>query len=269
MALNKKFFFLILSISLIICQDTNKSKQTPGVEEPKEEKEKSKVEIKETIANTTKEKNDTQSQRQKRKREQSKIPYNMTIDEMDTMILCSAVVQQTIKDKQSEIENFKKELNVSFINPIYEKVGTDIFEKCTKNLDIKIVNMFMKNLTFHNNFKWIKEFDEISKIDFDKYKNKNYSDFSLTMEQQILMYKYRRVDDLFRQKRADERDNIDKENQKIKIGQLDMDSIPTSVKFLVFLAILVIFFGGVFYLLKTLEKKPKDKKKKEKKKKII
>ena len=113
MALNKKFFFLILSISLIICQDTNKSKQTPGVEEPKEEKEKSKVEIKETIANTTKEKNDTQSQRQKRKREQSKIPYNMTIDEMDTMMVCTIVVQEAVKKFKTDIESLQKKFNLS------------------------------------------------------------------------------------------------------------------------------------------------------------
>ena len=89
----------------------------------------------------------------------------------------------------------------------------------------------------------------------------------LNYEQQILMYKYQRVDELFRQKRADERDNVDKENQKLKIGKIDMESIPSSVKFMVFLVIIILLFGGVFYLLKTIEKKPKDKKKKEKKKK--
>ena len=52
-----------------------------------------------------------------------------------------------------------------------------------------------------------------------------------------------------------------------KIKEIDMDSIPSSIKFLIFLVILVLLFGGVFYFLKTLEKKPKDKKKKEKKKK--
>ena len=83
----------------------------------------------------------------------------------------------------------------------------------------------------------------------------------LNYEQQILMYKYQRVDELFRQKRADERDNVDKENQKLKIGKIDMESIPSSAKFMVFLVIIILLFGGVFYLLKTLEKKPKERKK--------
>ena len=47
-----------------------------------------------------------------------------------------------------------------------------------------------------------------------------------------------------------------------------MESIPSSIKLGVFLVILILFFGGIFYFLKTLDRKPKDKKKKEKKKKI-
>ena len=257
--MSKKIFLLLISICLIICQEANKT------EEPKETNNEN-VQVNLDSNTTNDETNNTQHTRRKQRNDfNSKIPFNMTIDEMDTMILCTGVVQEFVKRQKTEIEALQKRLNISSPNPIYEKVGTDIFEKCNKNLDIKIVNEYMKNLSFFNNFKWRKEFDELTKVDYDKYNNG--SDLRLTMEQQILMYKYQRVDELFRQKRADERDNIDKENQKLKIGEIDMDSIPSSIKFLIFLVILVLLFGGVFYLLKTLEKKPKDKKKKEKKKK--
>ena len=271
---SKKLVFLIISLSLILCQEanSNKTEEPKQTAETKETKEQPKVE---TTTNTNtnatseepkKEANYTHSQRHKQRRDfRSKIPFNMSEDEMDTMMLCTAIVQESVKEKKVDIEALQKKMNLTNVNPIYEKVGTDIFEKCNKNLDIKIVRTFMKNLTYLNNFKWQKEFDELVKVDYDKYNNE--SDLRLTMEQQILMYKYQRVDELFRQKKADERDNIDRENQKLKIGQIDMDSIPSSVKFMVFLVILVMLFGGVFYLLKTLEKKPKDKKKKEKKKK--
>ncbi len=257
----KKLFLLLISLSLIVCQEANKT------EEPKKTN-KEDVEMNETHSESytiNDEKNNTHTRRKTRGDFNSKIPFNMTIDEMDTMMLCSAIVRESIKNKKAEIEALQKKLNYSNSNPIYEKVGSDIFENCNKNLDIKLVNIYMKNLSFFNNFKWRKEFDELTKVDYDKYNNE--SDLRLTMDQQILMYKYQRVDELFSQKRADERDNIDKENQKLKIGEIDMDSIPSSIKFLIFLVILVLFFGGVFYLLKTLEKKPKDKKKKEKKKK--
>ena len=180
-------------------------------------------------------------------------------------MICTIVVQETMKKIRTNVEEIQRRMNLSTANPIYEKVGTDLFESCNQKIDIKLVNTFIKNLTYMNNFKWGKEFDELAKINFDKYNNE--TDLRLTTDQLTLMYKYQKVDELFRQKRADERDKIDKENQKIKIGEIDMESIPTSVKFLIFLVIIILFFGGIFYLLKTLEKKPKDKKKKEKKKK--
>ena len=261
MSSNKQIFFFLLFLSLILCQTTNKTEESKKLHEE--------VHVTKEDTNRTQQSaqdaNYTHSKRQRQKRDyHSKIPFNMTEDEMDIMILCTAVVQESVKKEKSNIEAVQKRLNLSNVNPIYEKIGTDIFEKCNKNMDIKIVHNFIKNLTYLNNFKWVKEFDDLVKIDYDKYNNQ--TDLMLNYEQQILMYKYQRVDELFRQKRADERDNIDKENQKLKIGKIDMESIPSSVKFMVFLVLIIILFGGVFYLLKTLEKKPKDKKKKKTKK---
>ena len=268
MSSNIKIIFLILSLSLILYQEVNKT-ETKKEEVTKEPEEKPKIEQNIDLNSTNQEKpkeaNKTNYRKQQQKRDfKSKIPFNMTFDEMDTMMLCTIVVQTTVREKKEEFEALQKKLNLSNINVVYEKIGTDIFEKCNKKIDIKFVNNFIKNLTYFKDFKWSKELDDIVKVDYDKYNNE--TDLRLTMEQQILMYKYQKVDELFRQKRADERDNIDKENQKLKIGQIDMESIPSSVKFGIFLGILVLLFGGVFYLLKTLEKKPKDKKKNKKKK---
>ena len=259
---SNNILLLIFSLSLIICQETNKTEQPKGKEEIKEQP---KIETI-TLDNSTKKVANETHHRQKPKRDfKSKIPFNMTIDEMDTMMLCTLVVQEAVKKIKTDIESLQKKFNYSSPNPIYEKIGTDIFENCFKNIDINIVNIYMKNLTYANNFKWRKEFNEISNIDYDKYNN--LSDLFLSMDQQVLMYKFQGVNEIYRQKKADERDDIDEENRKIKIGQIDMESIPTSIKLVVFLVILILLFGGVFYLLKTLEKKPKEKKKKDKKKK--
>lgn len=263
-----KIFFLILSISLVLSQEVNKTEGKEKGPEIKESSEKPKIETIHDSNSTAHEKpkdtNNTNYKKQQKRDFKSKIPFNMTIDEMDSMVLCTVVVQTAVRNKKSEFEALQKKLNISNINIVYEKLGTDIFEKCNKKIDIKFVNNFIKNLTYFKDLKWSKELDEIVKLDYDKYNNE--TDLRLTMDQQILMYKYQRVDELFRQKRADERENIDKENQKLKIGQIDMESIPSSVKLGIFLVILVLLFGGVFYLLKTLEKKPKDKKKNKKKK---
>ena len=236
----KTFLFILISLSLIICLETHEE--------------------------LLKVNNDTNSKRNQKIDFDSKIPFNMTYDEMDKMMFCAIIVQESLRMKKADYEAVQKKLNYSNINPIHQKVGTDIFQRCYKKVDIELTHTYMKNLTYLNNFKWKKEFDEIAKINISKYNND--TDLRLSEAQEFLMIKYQRVDELFRQRRADQRDNIDKEKRKLKIGEIDMESIPTSVKLLIFLVILVLFFGGVFYLLKSLVKKPKDKKKKEKKKKL-
>ena len=191
----------------------------------------------------------------------SKKSFNMTIDEMDTMMFCTVIVQESIKNYEKKFNEIQKKLNVSN-NIIKEKVATDIFEKCTKNINIKNVNYYIKNLTFLNNFKWEKNFDEFTKIDFDKYKNQ--SDFQFTTEQQVLMYKFDKVEEIYKQKRTEERERYINENRKIRIGKIELESIPNSFKLALLLFILIVFFGGIFYYLKKLQKKPIEKKKKKK-----
>ena len=191
----------------------------------------------------------------------SKKSFNMTIDEMDTMMLCTVIVQESTKNYEKKFNEIHKKLNVS-INMIREKVSTDIFEKCTKNINIKNVNYYIKNLTFLNNFKWEKNFEEFTKIDFDKYKNQ--SDFQFTTEQQVLMYKFDKVEEIYKQKRTEERERYINENRKIRIGKIELENIPNSFKLALLLFILIVFFGGIFYYLKKLQKKPIEKKKKKK-----
>ena len=252
----KILFFFLFFLSLILCQNITKKQEPKEEKKPKEEPSKEKG----ANLNST---NHTSSHTRRRHTEPS---LNLTVDEKDTLIFCAIIVQESMKKIQKEVDSIQKRLNVSNVNQIYDKIGTDIFEKCNKKMDIKVVNKYLKNLTLFNDFKWEKDFDEIIKIDPDKYANQ--TDLRYTMDQQVLMYKFNKVNEQYRQKRADQRENIEMENRKIRIGKLDMDSIPLSIKFGIFLVIIIIFFGGIFYFLKTLEKKPKDKKKKEKKKKI-
>ena len=262
----KTLFLLILSLSLIICQNANETKKNetnehvePHSHDHDHEHVHEHEHFNESNTNNTRKK-------PLRRDFNSKIPFNMTMDEMDTMMFCTVVVKQSLQRERSKIEAVKTRLNIS-ANPVYEKIGTEIFNKCNKNVSLSIVNTYMKNFTYLKKFIWEKEFDEIIKIDYDSYHNE--TDLRLTIDEQILMYKYQRVDELFNQRKADQRDEYDleqeRENQKLKIGDIDVNTIPNSIKFGIFLVILLLLFGGVFYLLKTLEKKPKDKKKKKKK----
>jgi hypothetical protein len=255
------FLFLFLSLAIIQASENNETK-IPNENKNEEPVGKTDEIIDEDIEEIKE--NVNKSSYRKRPEFDKDRPFNLTYDEMDKMIFCTFIVQETIREKKEDFEAIQKKMNLSTPNPIYEKLGTDMFEKCNNKVDINIVSKFIKNMTYFNNFKMDKSYKALVELDYDKYNNE--SDLVLTMEQQVLMYKYQRVEDIFRQKRADLRDTIDKDNQKIKIGNLELDNIPSSIKFTAFLGVLAILFGGIFYFLKKLEKKPKDKKKNKKKK---
>ena len=184
---------------------------------------------------------------------------------MDKIMFCTIVVEESLKKADNELDKIVKRLNLKIPTQLVDKVTTEILEKCL-NVDIKTANKYMKNLTYLNNFEWKKEFNDYSKINYDKY-NKT-SDLSLTMKQQLLLHKYNEVNEIFKKKRNEERELLEKENRKIRIGNIEMEKIPNSFKFGIFLTIFIIFFGAIIYYLTTLGGKTKDKKKKDKKKKI-
>ncbi len=227
--MSKYFLFLILLISI----NTN--------EEPKNK-----------TSNTTKTLID------------SKKSFNLTVDTIDTMIFCSIIMDEKVKKYASKIEKLQKKLNVTTPELVSNKISVDIFEKCNQNIKIERVNKYIKNLTFVEDFYWEKYYDVISDIDFDIYKN--ISDLEYTTNQTLLMHHYQKAGEVFKQKQDEDRERYIKANQKIRIGNLDLENIPQNFKLGIFLIIFLIFFGGIFYFLKGLNKKigsnPKRKKKK-------
>ena len=227
--MSKYFLFLILLISI----NTN--------EEPKNK-----------TSNTTKTLID------------SKKSFNLTVDTIDTMIFCSIIMDEKVKKYASKIEKLQKKLNVTTPELVSNKISVDIFEKCNQNIKIERVNKYIKNLTFVEDFYWEKYYDVISDIDFDEYKN--ISDLDYTTNQTLLMHHYQKAEEIFKQKQDEDRERYIKANQKIRIGNLDLENIPQNFKLGIFLIIFLIFFGGIFYFLKGLNKKigsnPKRKKKK-------
>ncbi len=227
--MSKYFLFLILLISI----NTN--------EEPKNK-----------TSNTTKTLID------------SKKSFNLTVDTIDIMIFCSIIMDEKVKKYASKIEKLQKKLNVTTPELVSNKISVDIFEKCNQNIKIERVNKYIKNLTFVEDFYWEKYYDVISDIDFDVYKN--ISDLEYTTNQTLLMHHYQKAEEIFKQKQDEDRERYIKANQKIRIGNLDLENIPQNFKLGIFLIIFLIFFGGIFYFLKGLNKKigsnPKRKKKK-------
>lgn len=191
-------------------------------------------------------------------------PYNVTMtdDEMDTIMFCTVIVQESLRKQRKDLESTAKKMKINNTNSFFDKLGTDYFENCYNNININLVHKYVKNLTFDIEFKWEKSFDEYTKFDEKKYNNQ--SSFNFTEAQNELMYKFKKVNDIFQERSMIRRQKIEEESRKIKIGKIDMESIPFSFKMGIFLTILILFFGGIFYFLKTLNKAPEKKKKKKK-----
>ena len=179
-------------------------------------------------------------------------------------MVCSIIMEEKIKKYYTQIGKLQKKFNSTIPERISNKVAADIFEKCNKLIKIEKVNNFIKNLTFINNFVWEKNFDKISEINFDKYNN--ISDLDYTTNQSILMYNFQKAEEIFKQKQIEEREKYIQANQKIRIGNLDLENIPFQFKLGIFLIIFLIFFGTIFYYLKGLNKKLGSNSKKKKKK---
>ena len=169
-----------------------------------------------------------------------------------------------MKRYYSKVEYIKKKLNITTTELVYNKISVDIFENCNNNIGMDIVNKYFKNLTFIKTFAWDKSFDKISDVNFDKYKN--ISDLDYTTNQTLLMHYFQKAEEIFKQKREEDRERYIKANQKIRIGNLDLENIPQNFKLGIFLIIFIIFFGSIFYFLKGLNKKLGANSKKKKKK---
>ena len=187
---------------------------------------------------------------------------NITIDEMDKMMLCSVFVQEALRKDKDRIEALGSKTNTSNLL-VFEKIGADIFENCHKSIDLQTVGKYFKNLSYLGGYEWKSEFDRYIDIDYDKYlEQKN---FNLTNEQKLFAQQFIIVKDKFKQKQSEDRVKIEEENNRLKIGNIDLENIPSNIKGVIFIIVFAFIFIGSVLLLKSLVNKPKKKKEKKKK----
>ena len=187
---------------------------------------------------------------------------NLTMDEMDKMMLCSVFVQEALRKDKDRIEALGNKTNISNLL-VFEKLGADIFENCHKSIDLQTVGKYFKNLTYLGGYEWKNEFDRYIEIDYDKYlEQKN---FNLTEDQKEFAKQFTIVKEKFKKKQLEEREKIEEENNRLKIGNIDLENIPSNIKGIIFIIVFAMIFIGSLLLLKSLVNKPKKKKEKKKK----
>ena len=100
------YFLLFLFISLTLCQNeinTSQSTSNSTQEDIDVTDEITDDEIKKTAEAL----NNSRYERQRPKYDKNR-PFNLTYDQMDTMIFCTFVIKETLRDKRAEIKKLKK-----------------------------------------------------------------------------------------------------------------------------------------------------------------
>ena len=193
---------------------------------------------------------------------------NITIDQMDTMLLCSIFIQKGLSKDKDRIEALIAKKNISEQDQylVFDKIGADLFDNCYKNIELKTVRKYFFNLSSVGDLDWEKSYDKFVEIDYDRYLNE--SNFTLSNEQKLLSIKFNAIKKRLNEKQIEEkekREKIKEEQYKLKIGNFDIENIPNNIKGLFFIFVFSLIFIGSIYLLKTLVNKPKKVKSKKKK----
>ena len=190
----------------------------------------------------------------------SGVPFNLTIHEMDKLMACSTILSlKTQKDNDIILKVINK-FNKSLSEKVEGKMLTEMYENCVNKIDNKTILKFFNNFTYVPDSVYLNEYDKLLLPKYDSY-NEN-SDFDLTVEQQILSYKFEKVKELYEQKTSKERlEN----SQRISLGNYDITKIPFYVKGIIFILVFGIFIFGTLFYLKKLTTKPESNKKKKKK----
>ena len=180
--------------------------------------------------------------------------FIMTINEMDKMIFCSILAQKALRKDKDRIQTLVNISNILF-NITLEKIEIGIMEKCLNKINMKIVNTYFKNLTYLGNYKWEKEFEEYILIDNDKYNNKN--NYEMVYNQQLIVNKFEFVKEKFKLKQEEDNNKKNNEQNKSKIGNLDLGNIISNFRGVIFIIVYLFIFGCSLLILKMLVNEPK------------
>ena len=82
-------------------------------------------------------------------------PIELSDHEMDTILLCAYIAQYALKNKyQEDLQKIADKIDVNDTKKVYDKIGSEFTENCINGIEQETVNIYISNLTYHNNFKW-------------------------------------------------------------------------------------------------------------------
>jgi hypothetical protein len=187
-------------------------------------------------------------------------PLDLTIPEMDMILLCAFISQTALKKNYSQdIIDIAEKIGEPDIKHVHDKIGFSFFNICLTNIDNETVSKYISNLTYHNNFVWEKKFDDYIKLDKEKYQN--ISDIKFSIDDQIISKVVRQSNQEFEKRKMERNKNYKSKKQKqneipkkenaninknIKNKTMDNNSIINEILFFFYFGLIISVFFFVF-----------------------
>ena len=190
---------------------------------------------------------------------------NISNYEMDKLMSCSYIITLKTQEDKDLIDSVKKKLNTTQQEKISAKIYTDMFEKCVNTIKEESVSKIFKNLKLVIEPEYSEEVRKLVEIDYTIYNNNQ--NLNLTLNQQILVYKFQKVREIFQKKKAENpKEDIEnesgEENDDFTSNTYDITKMPKYINAILFIIVFGLLFFGTYFLLKKLTYKPEKKKKK-------
>ena len=178
---------------------------------------------------------------------------------------CSYIITLKTQEDKDLIDSVKKKLNTTQQEKISAKIYTDMFEKCVNTIKEESVSKIFKNLKLVIEPEYSEEVRKLVEIDYTIYNNNQ--NLNLTLNQQILVYKFQKVREIFQKKKAENpKEDIEnergEENDDFTSNTYDITKMPKYINAILFIIVFGLLFFGTYFLLKKLTYKPEKKKKK-------
>lgn len=200
----------------------------------------------------------------------------LTDEERDKLIFCGTLSHMKVNQDEKIIDDILKKIKGISKEEVNDKYGTVLIKKCIDNVNIETVRKNLGNDYFFEDININKE-GYTYFGDFDYYTYKTKKDLIKTEEELQLTYKFHKAIGLINKKNEEFNKKREKNyfrtndrkrgKRKLEAFGLELKSIPTYIKAIVFIVVFVIIFGGILYYINKIINKPKKEKKDKKKKK--
>ena len=200
--------------------------------------------------------------------------------EIDKLLFCGVLFQYKLHEDEKELKDMGTKFNVSSMDEVFDKVGSDILYNCVNAVKIEVAQIHFKNGQYKAVLKDedYQKYEKYYEVDYSRYTSRD--DLILSDEEYNMTDKFKKAYEIHHKilneinKKTDEsrrkeyeksKEKKRKEEERVKAIENNLLNLPNYVKAIIFIIVFGVFFGGCFYFIRSKSNKEKKDKKKKKK----